>query len=66
MEVLPALQDIFLEELQPVQEAIKPVVASGEPQPSIPVNLVQDAIKTIFTARHLSGHPATVSRWERD
>jgi hypothetical protein len=41
-EVLPALQNIFIEEFHSVQEAIKTVVALEEPQPSP----VQDAIET--------------------
>jgi hypothetical protein len=66
-EVLPTLQNIFSEELQPspVQQTIKTAVASEGPQPSVPVNPVQDAIKTIVTARQLSGHPVTISLWER-
>jgi hypothetical protein len=47
-EVLPILQSIFLEELQPSGSA------------------VQKAIETFVGARQLSGHPVTVSRWERD
>jgi hypothetical protein len=50
MEVLPTLQDIFLEELRP----------------SVPADPVQEAIKTIVTARQLSGHPVTISLWKRD
>jgi hypothetical protein len=46
-EVLPALQNIYLEELQ----------QSGP---------VQGGIGTFVAARQLSGHPVTVSRWERD
>ena len=47
MEALPALQNIFLEGLQP----------SGP---------VQDGIVNLVPARELSGHPITVSLWERD
>jgi hypothetical protein len=69
-EMLPALQDIFFEELQPsvlAQEAIKKTaVASEEPQRSVPADPVQEAIKTIVTARQLAGHPVTVSLWKRD
>jgi hypothetical protein len=87
VEVLPTLQNIFLEELKPsvpvgkaiktainleepqpspVQEAIKTAVAPEESQSSVPVNAIQEAIKTIVAARQLSGHPITVSLWERD
>ena len=47
MEVLPILQNIFLEGLQP----------SGP---------TQEGIVTFVAARELSGHPITVSLWERD
>jgi hypothetical protein len=46
-EVLPALQNIFLEEVQP----------SGP---------VQEGVGKLIAARELSGHPITVSFWERD
>ena len=46
-EVLPTLQNIFLEELRP----------SGP---------VQEGIGKFVSARELSGHPITVSHWERD
>jgi hypothetical protein len=45
-EVLPALQNIFLEDLQP----------SGP---------VQEGMAKFFATRQLSGHPITVSLWER-
>ena len=47
MEVLPILQNIFLEGLQP----------SGP---------TQEGIVQFVAARELSGHPITVSLWERD
>jgi hypothetical protein len=46
-EVLPALQNIFLEELQ----------SSGP---------IQEGIGRFVGARRLSGHPMTVSLWERE
>ena len=46
-EVLPILQNIFLEEVQP----------SGPGQ---------EDIRKFVSARELSGHPITVSHWERD
>jgi hypothetical protein len=46
-EVLPTLQNIFLEEVEP----------GGR---------VQEDIGRIVSARQLSGHTITVSRWERD
>ena len=46
-EVLPTLQNIFLEGLQP----------SGP---------VQEGIGKFVAARQLSGHPLTISLWERD
>jgi hypothetical protein len=46
VEVLPALQNIFLEDLQP----------SGP---------VQEGMAKFFATRQLSGHPITVSLWER-
>jgi hypothetical protein len=45
-EVLPALQNLFLEGLQP-----------SEP--------VQEGIAKFIATRQLSGHPVTVSLWER-
>ena len=46
-EVLPALQNIFLEELQPLERD-------------------QEVIEKFVAARQLSGHPITVSLWERE
>ena len=48
--ILPNLQNIFLEGLQP----------SGDS------GLVQEGIGKFVAARQLSGHPTTVSLWERD
>ena len=45
-EVLPALQILFLEEVNP----------SGP---------VREAMDKFFAARHLAGHPITVSHWDR-
>jgi len=46
-DVLPALESLFLEELQP----------SGP---------IQEDVGKFVAARQLSGHPVTVSLWERD
>jgi hypothetical protein len=46
-EVLPNLQNIFVQELQP----------SGP---------VQEGIGKFIAARQLTGHPITVSRWDKD
>jgi hypothetical protein len=48
-EVLPALQNIFLEELQP----------SGSLGP------VQEGVQQFVATRQITGHPIAVSRWDR-
>jgi hypothetical protein len=49
-EVLPALQDIFLEGLNPAE----------------PVEPIQEAIKPFIAARQLFGHPVAVHDWKRE
>ena len=46
-EVLPALQSLFLEEIN----------SSGP---------VREAVEKFVAARHLAGHPITVSHWDRE
>ena len=56
MDVLPALEGLFLEELsEELSEELEPI------QPS---RLIQEAFDRFVAARQLFGHPVAVSHWD--
>jgi hypothetical protein len=60
--ILPALQELIGGRTTEVPPTLQNIFLE-ELQPSGPV---QETIKAIVSARQLSGHPVTVSLWERD
>jgi hypothetical protein len=60
--VVPSLQELVGERVTEVLPALQSLFLEETPPSG---TLIQEAIEQFVAARQLSGHPITVSRWER-